>query len=133
MLKLDPKGIERKSRELKLPGTPRLAPGAIDRLMAYKWPGNVRELENVIERALILNRKGPINFDRFILKQNDDKTPGLPAKEEDFLKLDDLMSLHIQRALTKTNGKIHGPKGAARMLGINPSTLRSRIKKLGIH
>lgn len=125
--------IERKSRDLKLTGTPGLARGAIDRLMAYGWPGNVRELENVIERALILNRKGPLDFDRFILKQKDDKTSVVPGKEEEFLELDDLMSLHIQRALTKTNGKIHGSKGAAKLLGINPSTLRSRIKKLGIH
>ena len=125
--------IERKSRDLKLTGTPGLAIGAIDRLMAYGWPGNVRELENVIERAIILNRKGPLNFDRFILKQKDDKTLVVPGKEKEFLELGDLMSLHIQRALTKTNGKIHGSKGAAKLLGINPSTLRSRIKKLGIH
>jgi transcriptional regulator with GAF, ATPase, and Fis domain len=124
--------IERKSMDMKLPSTPRFATGAIDRLMAYNWPGNVRELENVIERALILNRKGPIDFDRFILKQKDDKIQVLKSKEEGFQELEDLMSLHIQKALTKTNGRIHGPKGAAKLLGINPSTLRSRIKKLGI-
>ena len=125
--------IERKSKDLKLPSTPQLARGAIDLLMAYDWPGNVRELENVVERAIILNRKGPISFDRFLLKQTDEKASVKPSKEEAFLELDDMMALHIQRALTKTNGKIHGPKGAAKLLGINPSTLRSRIKKLGIN
>jgi transcriptional regulator with GAF, ATPase, and Fis domain len=125
--------IERKSRDMKLKKTPGLARGAIDRLISYDWPGNVRELENVVERAIILNRKGPLDFDRVSKQQKDDKPLGLPEKEEEFLELDDLMSLHIQRALIKTNGKIHGPKGAAKLLGINPSTLRSRIKKLGIH
>jgi len=124
--------IERKSKDMKLPSIPRFVPGAINRLTAYDWPGNVRELENVVERALILNQGGPLDFDRFILKKKDGGISLLQAKEEEFLELDDLMSLHIRRALTKTSGRIHGPKGAARLLGINPSTLRSRIKKLGI-
>ncbi len=50
--------IERKSVELKLPTRPVLAPGAIDKLIAYDWPGNVRKLENMVERALILQRGG---------------------------------------------------------------------------
>ena len=93
----------------------------------------MRKLQNAVELAIILNREGSLYFDRFVLKQKDDKSTALPDNEEEFLELDDLMSLHIQRALTKTSGKIHGPNGAARLLGINPSTLRSRIKKLGIH
>lgn len=51
--------VKRKSLELKLPNTPALARGAIDRLMAYDWPGNVRELENLVERALILSQRAP--------------------------------------------------------------------------
>ncbi len=125
--------IERKVIDLKLPGTPQLTRGAIDQLMSYDWPGNVRELENVKERAIILNREGPIDFSRILLKRKNDNPTTFQKNEEEFLELDDLMSLHIQRALAKTNGKIHGPEGAARLLGINPSTLRSRIKKLGIH
>ena len=50
--------IERKAGELKIGETPQLAPGAIDRLMAYDWPGNVRELENLVERAMILRHRG---------------------------------------------------------------------------
>ena len=55
--------IERKAGELKIGETPRLAPGAIDDLMAYDWPGNVRELENLVERAMILHRGEPLRFD----------------------------------------------------------------------
>ena len=54
--------VERKSRELRLPASPPLAAGVIDRLTAYHWPGNVRELENVIERALILSKGTPLTF-----------------------------------------------------------------------
>ena len=125
--------LERKSRDLKLPGTPRLTKGAIDRLMTYDWPGNVRELENVIEREIILNREGPIDFSRIIITQKNDKSTAFQNNEAEFLELDALMSLQIQRALIKTNGKIHGPAGAAKLLGINPSTLRSRMEKLGIN
>lgn len=124
--------IERKSSDMKLTGIPRFAPGAIDRLKTYDWPGNVRELENVVERVLILNRNGPLDFDRFIIKQKDNGIHDFQGKEERFLELDELISFHIQKALTITNGRIHGPKGAAKLLGINPSTLRSRMKKLRI-
>jgi len=124
--------MERKSIDLKLPGTPRLASGAIDRLASYDWPGNVRELENVIERELILNRKGPLYFKGVLMKQRDLDRTESPIQDEHFPQLDEIMSLHIHRALKITDGRIHGPEGAAQLLGINPSTLRSRMKKLGI-
>jgi len=120
-----------KSRELKLPTAPALNPGAIDQLMEYPWPGNVRELENVIERALILNPAGPLMFKHL--------NPGLSkerikvSKEvEEIRNLDEVISEYIHRALARTKGKINGPDGAANILGINPSTLRNRMKKLGI-
>ncbi len=123
--------IDLKSRELKLPSAPALNPGAIERLMEYHWPGNVRELQNVIERALILNPAGPLMFKHF--------NPGLSqerkrvSKEiEEIRNLDEVVSGYIRRALTKTKGKINGPDGAAKILGVNPSTLRNRMKKLGI-
>ena len=56
--------IDRKSRELKLHPSPKLAPGAIERLVAYHWPGNVRELENIVERDLILHKDEPLMVDR---------------------------------------------------------------------
>ena len=124
--------IERKSRELKLPDIPRPAFGAVECLIAYDWPGNVRELENVVERALILNRTGPLDFKRLLTRQPDRDHTAAGIETEIFPKLDEIMSRHIRRALQKAGGRIHGPGGAAELLGINPSTLRSRMKKLGL-
>jgi DNA-binding NtrC family response regulator len=124
--------IERKSIELKLPGAPTLALGVIEQLTSYSWPGNVRELENVVERELILNRKGPLDFRDVLMKQEDHDRNESPIQEENFPTLDEVMKRHIHNALKHTNGRVHGPKGAAELLGINPSTLRSRMKKLGI-
>ncbi len=124
--------IERKAKELKLKDTPDLGAGAIETLMAYGWPGNVRELENVIERALILNPDGPLQFDD--LGVSSLKRSAAPERSADpeILELDALVKRHIQRVLDKTGGKIHGPGGAGELLGINPDTLRYRMKKLGI-
>ena len=124
--------LERKSMDLKLPSIPELATGAIERLTDYDWPGNVRELENVVERALILDRTGPLNFDKVLLKQATHTVTDATCEHQPFPKLDEMMALHIRRALSNTNGRIHGANGAAELLGINPSTLRSRMKKLGI-
>ena len=125
--------VERKSTDMKLTNIPKLANGAIEQLMFYDWPGNVRELENVIERTLILDRTGPLDFKNVLIKQPPaHDTTTAPPKPGHFLKLDELMSQHIRQALKMTDGRIHGPDGAAELLGINPSTLRSRIKKLGI-
>jgi len=116
-----------KSRELKLPLIPKVAPKAIDALMAYHWPGNVRELQNVVERALILNPKGPISFDQILGMGSSGRRPG---KSSD--NLDQMITSHIQNVLNKTKGRIHGKDGAAELLGIHPSTLRNRMNKLGI-
>ena len=118
--------LKRKSRELKLPASPTLAPGAIDRLMAYDWPGNVRELENVLERALILSKGEPLTFDRFFSSGQPDVAMTLPARRNRSQPLDEVVSTHIRRVLEETEGRIHGPGGAAEVLGMNPSTLRAR-------
>jgi transcriptional regulator with GAF, ATPase, and Fis domain len=123
--------INLKSKELKLPAIPTLSPGAIDPLMEYNWPGNVRELENIVERALILNPKSPLTFEHMCLEPQE-KTLELRGESEKTDNLDETVSRHIRRVLIKTNGKIHGSDGAAAHLGINPSTLRNRMKKLGI-
>jgi len=120
-----------KSKQLKLTCIPPLSPGAIDRLMEYHWPGNVRELENIIERTLILDKKGPLQFDH--LKA--DQGPGAvhrSKQQDDIENLDEVFIRHIQKVLDRTGGKIHGAGGAADLLGINPNTLRNRMKKLGI-
>ena len=124
--------IERKAGELKIGETPQLAPGTIDRLMAYDWPGNVRELENLVERAMILRHRGePLRFDLL--------TTALPASaaappggDGESLELDAVTAAHIRRVLGMTRGKIHGPGGAGELLGVNPNTLRHRMRKLGI-
>jgi transcriptional regulator with GAF, ATPase, and Fis domain len=124
--------VKRKSRELKLPVPPPLAHGLIDRLMAYRWPGNVRELENVIERALILSKGQPLTFgDLAGGKPEDASLIHIEAKDAP-LKLDEVTSQHIRRVLEMTKGKVHGKRGAAEVLGINPSTLRNRMNQLGI-
>jgi len=124
--------LERKSRELKLSASPPLAPGVIDRLMAYPWPGNVRELENVIERALILSKGRPLTFDDLTVGKSEDKSKTPFSTEDEPLRLDEVTSRHIRRVLERTKGKVHGKGGAAEVLGINPSTLRNRMNQLGI-
>ena len=123
--------ISLKARELKLPTIPTLSSGAIDPLMEYHWPGNVRELENVIERALILKPTGPLTFEHLNPGQPK-KTLELQGQGEETGNLDEVISRHIRRVLSKTKGRINGSDGAAAFLGINPSTLRNRMKKLGI-
>ncbi len=124
--------IGRKSKELRLLKPPTLAVGAIDRLMAYSWPGNVRELENVVERAMILDKKGPLSFDPLIPPAKDGEVRVLHAQMNQPFKLDEVVSNHIRRILEMTKGKVHGPGGAAGMLGINSSTLRYKMNQLGI-
>jgi transcriptional regulator with GAF, ATPase, and Fis domain len=124
--------VNRKSRELKLPNSPALARGAIDRLTAYDWPGNVRELENLVERALILSQGSPLTFDE-LSKGNEKNIASSPAGPEGkTLNLDAAISNHIRRVLEVAHGKVHGKGGAAELLGINPSTLRYRMNQLGI-
>jgi len=95
-------------------------------LQTYHWPGNVRELENVIERAIITS-PGPVLqiLDRF-------DTPPEMAGEQDVKALADLERDHILQILKKTGWRIEGEKGAALLLGINPSTLRARMRKFGL-
>ncbi len=120
-----------KSRDLKLPSIPKLSPGCMDNLLGYSWPGNVRELQNVIERALILNPKGPLRFDHMgIQSSKETSNPRMDIGGPD--NLDDVISRHIQHVLNKANGRVNGPKGAAGLLGVNPSTLRNRMKRMRI-
>jgi transcriptional regulator with GAF, ATPase, and Fis domain len=110
--------ISLKSRELKLPAIPTVSPGATDFLMDYNWPGNVRELQNIVDEHLNLSQQKEILEDQ--------------GQSDDTVTLDEIVSRHIRRALSKTMGKIHGKGGAAELLGINASTLRNRMNKLGI-
>jgi transcriptional regulator with GAF, ATPase, and Fis domain len=126
--------IETKSKKLGVDTVPPVTREALDQLQAYHWPGNVRELENLVERALIQSHVvGPDTFlklDELFMPFPKKAHDGSP--EEPLLSLADAMASHIMKALEKTGGKIGGPSGAASLLGLNPNTLRSRMKKLGV-
>jgi chemotaxis protein methyltransferase CheR len=95
-------------------------------LQDYHWPGNVRELENVLERAVI-NSSGPkLHLVDVLKKQSKNLTI---AKKT----LNEVERDYIVRVLEQTNWKVSGKNGAAEILGLNRSTLRARIRKLGIH
>lgn len=102
-------------------------------LLDYDWPGNVRELGNVVERALIQQRSEPIFSRLHDSKHNKIILPNESGEfTENHLPLDDAIFRHIQKILEMTNGKINGPKGAAALLHLHPSTLRNKMNKLGI-
>jgi transcriptional regulator with GAF, ATPase, and Fis domain len=131
--------IERKCREMNLRRHPVLAEGMLERLQSYDWPGNVRELENAIERELILSqaqeKKGTLRFEEIggpQVKQQE-ATPVItsPHAVQD-MDLDAVMRAHITQVLSLTNGRIQGPRGASALLGVQPNTLRHRMRKLGI-
>ena len=125
--------IARKSRELGIGIPSTIAPGALDRLMSHNWPGNVRELGNIVERELIRYRGGQLQFET--LHQADKRAEPehlRPAQDYSPRTLDETMALHIAKTLDQAGGRISGPGGAAERLGINPSTLRARMNKLGI-
>ncbi|MBS1599457.1 MAG: sigma 54-interacting transcriptional regulator [Bacteroidetes bacterium] len=98
----------------------------MDALMAYDWPGNIRELENIIERALILSRNETLEYGEWLPKE---KKSGSGASAQ---KLGDVERDHIIEVLKKTGWKVSGEKGAAKILGLNATTLEARMKKLGI-
>ena len=110
----------------------RIPSSTMDQLVAYEWPGNVRELKNVVERAIITSSTAELHLPEAL---------GVPAnipKDPVNLGNGDLPTLacverkYITHVLQSTGWRISGPKGAARTLNLNPSTLRYRIKKLGI-
>ena len=94
-------------------------------LEGYHWPGNVRELENVIERAVILSYKGTLRVDGELL-------PGAVVEGSMPAHLSSHEREAIESALRVSSGRVAGPKGAALRLGLAPSTLEFRIKRLGI-
>ena len=122
----------KKTRDLGFSKIPDIAPGALSSLMDYHWPGNVRELKNLVERAFILNPAGPIQFDDPSANQAIEKRAAVVAAEEESLMLDQVVARHIQQVMRMTGGKIKGKNGAADLLGVNASTLRHKMRKMGI-
>ena len=122
-------------------GLPAIVPtrADIDLLASYPWPGNVRELAAVIDRAAILGNGERLEIAQALGFGRATAAPGSgpgagrsPSRPSDLATLDDAMAVHIERALRMTAGRIEGPHGAARLLRINPHTLRARMRKLGI-
>ncbi len=109
----------------KVDRIPRSVIGAFD---AYSWPGNVRELENVVERAMILSRGTDLEVGSWFREL--DARPGAPAP--DVGTLDEVQRSHILAALERTAWRVSGKRGAATVLGLKPTTLHARMKKLGI-
>ena len=97
----------------------------MEELVSYAWPGNVRELKHLIERAMILSSGRQLKLDGSLRIRAEGLDPSLT-------RLDDVERAHILRILSASGGKLKGRGNAAEQLGLNPSTLRSRMKKLGI-
>ncbi|MDZ7344804.1 MAG: sigma 54-interacting transcriptional regulator, partial [candidate division KSB1 bacterium] len=104
-----------------------VSPEVLAMLEHYDWPGNVRELANVLERAVILCDGGVLQPDQISIAP-----PAQPATINEILTLEAAERLHILEALKKTKGVVGGPNGAAKLLGLNRTTLLARMKKLGI-
>jgi DNA-binding NtrC family response regulator len=124
--------ILKKYKEMGLKKFPVLVNNAIERLNSYDWPGNVRELENAVERALIISRGKPLRFDDLIIPAAVSNTKILEISDRQPFLLDEVISRHIRNVLNLTKGKVGGTGGAAELIGINPATLRHRMRKLGI-
>ncbi len=126
--------IREKSREMGLAVIPSLTPGTIDRLLGYNWPGNVREVANAVEKTLIQSDGKSLDFPDIPAQgapivattKQSALSPGFP------LTLEKVEANHIKEVLKMTAGRVEGPGGAAELLGINPGTLRHRMRKLKI-
>jgi DNA-binding NtrC family response regulator len=109
----------------------------MDRMLRYDWPGNVRELQHTIERAVLLAEGEVLTIERPAESPSGAgqaggpvAAPGETARE--LISLDDMERQYIQEVLRHTGGQIAGKGGAAEILGLQPSTLRSRMMKLGL-
>jgi transcriptional regulator with GAF, ATPase, and Fis domain len=111
----------------------------METLQGYDWPGNIRELRNVIERAVIFARGGALDFDLPLIDSSPGPAPTAPrlGDRADLEYLTDSEMHRLERenlfaVLEKTGWKIKGLDGAAELLGLKPTTLISRIGKLGL-
>ena len=130
--------LQQTAQRLALP-VPRFTEGHARLLQSYDWPGNVRELQNSAERALILAQNGALHFN---LPNGEVRVESAPpqngyghATGQRILTESELQALeraNLVSALRKTAWKIHGKDGASELLGVKPTTLISRIKKLGL-
>lgn len=128
--------MEKKAKEMNLSKEPSLAPGALDRLQTYHWPGNVRELENIVERTIIRNMVGTssnaLEFSTLYSRSSGPKEEVKEDNPKESILLNDVTKHHILEVLKMADGKVKGKNGAAVLLGVNPSTLRNKMRKLNI-
>ncbi len=122
--------LERFSRQMRKPVEP-LSKSVMRALQEHHWPGNIRELENVIQRAIILSSGGVVSINDVCLSSLSETAAG-PGGFSGETTLQAVERDHILRILASTSWRIEGPRGAARALGLKPSTLRSRLQKLSI-
>jgi transcriptional regulator with GAF, ATPase, and Fis domain len=115
-----------------------LTASQLRQLQNYDWPGNVRELQNVVERAVITSRLGSLRLDIPAAEsRSPTRAPTRSKSREEYEVIPDKeMSRRVRdnmiAALKRSSGRIYGPGGAAELLGIRPTTLATRIKKLGL-
>jgi formate hydrogenlyase transcriptional activator len=131
-----------------------VSPETMERLTSYAWPGNIRELQNIVERAVVLCEGSVLELDQDLVPvsgaarpahetarpvetheaPDDEPAAAVPRASEPSVlpTLEEAERHHIVAALERTGGVIHGPRGAARILGLHPNTLRSRMERLGI-
>jgi DNA-binding NtrC family response regulator len=107
---------------------------SMDRLAGYDWPGNVRELQNIIERATVLSsgRVLELGPDLLPIGRRVEASPGSAEPGAPAVTLEEMERRHVREALERSRWVIEGPVGAARILGLHPNTLRSRMARLGI-
>jgi transcriptional regulator with GAF, ATPase, and Fis domain len=128
--------LKKKAKELKIQSLPEISEQGMARLMNHSWPGNVRELENIIERELIRKRgreeRSLLSFEYFDSFSEKELIETTHDARQSICSLDDVITSHIKDALKLSQGKIYGDDGAAKILRLNPNTLRSKMRKLGI-
>ena len=126
--------LARFARQLGRP-RPRLTLANIQQLQRYDWPGNVRELQHTLERACIIAADGRLRFEFLATSSKQHSERSESSTPQRILTDEELRAFeadNIRAALSHCHGKVYGPKGAAALLGIKPTTLNSRIKSLGI-
>ena len=123
--------LDRFSRQLRKPVQP-LSKPVLRVLQDHHWSGNIRELENVIQRSIILSSGGVVSINDICLSALTDPTGAMTSTASGETTLQSVEREHILRILASTSWRIEGPRGAARALGLKPSTLRSRLQKLQI-
>ncbi len=122
---------ERAAKRFNVP-RPTLDQDAIDALASCRWPGNVRELRNVVERAVLAARGGPLRFDALSRRPAAADPPVDAQRVYSDDEMNRLVRENLERALSKADGRIYGADGAAALLGVPATTLASRLKAMGL-